>query len=193
MSATLAPFGLRPIYNQSGLVRPKAYIGGITSAYGTSLYRGTPVLLTTNGVINVGANAGDVVGVFAGVEYTDSNGRRQYSSYWPASLAATQIIAWVWDDPRTVFEAQAEGSLAQTAIADQANFSVAANRAVGDGSTTTGLSTMALSTTLAGNGAQGMLRILDKSLYVDNDWGDSYTVVTVQIARHQYVGNKVAV
>lgn len=193
MSATLAPFGLRPIYNMVGGVRPRAYIGGISAAYNASLYRGSAIKLATTGVIQIAANAADMSGVFAGCEYTDSQGRRQYVPYWPASTTSTDRVAWVWDEPGTIFEAQAEGSLAQTAIGDQADFSVASGYAVGDGNTTTGLSTCALSTTLAGAGNQGMLRIVDRSLRVDNDWGDTYTIVQVMLARHQYVSNKVAI
>ncbi len=193
MSATLNAFGMRAVKHPSGLARATAYAGGITSGYNTNLFQGTPVLLTTAGVINVGANGGDIIGVFDGVEYTDTNGRRQYSKMWPANLVATEIVAYVWDDPNTIFEAQAEGSIARTAIADQANFSVAGGFTVGAGNTTTQLSTMALSTTLAGVGVQGMLRIMDAAPYVDNAFGDAFTILTVTIARHQYVSNKVAV
>lgn len=193
MSASLFPFGMRPIWTQTGQVTPKAYQGGIASAYATAVYRGTPVVLTTSGTLNVAANGADMVGVFAGVEYTDSTGRRIYSPSWTASTVATNIIAWVWDDPRIIFEAQVNGSAAQTAIGDQANFSAVAGYTVGAGTAATGISTMALDPTLAGAASQGMLRILDKSLYVDNDWGDAYTIVQVMIARHQYVSNKVAI
>ena len=115
-----------------------------------------------------------------------------YSKRWIASTAATEITAYVWDDPNTVFEAQAEGTLTRAAIGDQANFSVAGGFTVGAGNNTTQLSTMALSITLAGAGVQGMLKILDRAPYVDNDFGDAFVILTVQIARHQYVANKVA-
>lgn len=193
MSTTLAPFGMRPVFHPSGLVRAHAIPGGITSGYATALYQGTPVTINTSGNVVIAANAADFVGCFDGVEYTDSNGRRQFSKYWTASLTATDIIAYIYDDPLIVYEMQAEGSLAQTAVGDQANFSTTNPRAVGDGSTIPGTSTTALSTTLAGAASQGMVRVLDKGRYVDNDWGDTYTIVQVQVARHIYVSNKVAI
>lgn len=193
MSATLSPFGLRAVAHPSGDLRTKVYTAPWASGFATSLYQGTAVILQTGGTITVAANAADWLGVFDGCEYTDSNGRRQYSKFWPASTAATEIVAYVYDDPLAIYEIQAEGSLVQAAIGDQANFSVAANRAVGDGTTTPGISTSAVSVTLAGAGVQGMMRILDKARYVDNDWGDLFTIIQVQNARSQYVAVKVAI
>jgi hypothetical protein len=57
----------------------------------------------------------------------------------------------------------------------------------------TGLSNCSINHTLAGAGAQKQLRIMDLAPYPDNAWGDTYTIVRVQIARHQYVSNKVAI
>jgi len=193
MSATLNSFGLRPVYNNVGVVRARAYPNPWASGFATNLYQGTPVAMATTGLFVIAANAADFIGTFDGVEYTDSNGRRQFSKYWPSGLAATEIIAYVYDDPNTIFEVQAEGTLPQTSVGDQANFSVAGGRAVGDGNTIPGTSTMAVSITLAGAGAQGMVKILGLAPYVDNAWGDAYTILQVQIARHQYVANKVAV
>lgn len=194
---TLAPFGLRPTYHPSGRAVATAYPGGITTGYAVSIYRNTPVYLDTDlatSQIRVAAASGaDFIGSFAGVEYTDGQGRRIYTPFWVASTAATDITAYVYDNPVTVYEAQADGSLAQTSIGDQANFSLTSGYTVGAGNTTTGNSSCALSTTLAGAGVQGMVRIINKSFIVGNDWGDTYTRVWVQLARNQYVSNKVAI
>lgn len=194
---TLAPFGLRPVFNQAGQVVASAYPGGITTGYAVSIYRYTPVYLDTDlstSQIRVAAASGaDFIGAFAGVEYTDTQGRRVYSPFWPASTAATDVMAYVYDDPRTTFCAQANGSLAQTALGDQANFSLVAGYTVGAGSNTTGNSSCALDPTPVGAGAQGQVRIINKDFIVGNDWGDAYTRVWVQIARGQYVSNKVAI
>lgn len=190
---TLNSFGLRPVYHPSGLGRATAYNGGISTGFATDLYQGTPVALATTGLLAIAANGADMIGAFAGVEYTDANGRRQFSKRWIASTAATEIIAYVYDDPEIVYEAQVNGSAAQTAVGDQANFSAVAGLLVGSGNNTTQLSTMALDSTLAGAGAQGMLRIIDKSPAIGNDWGDSFTILRVTIARHQFVSNKVAI
>lgn len=195
MSATFAPFGLRPVYHPSGYARPQAFAEPFSSNYAVNLYQGTPVTMNTSGNLVVAANGTGIIGVFDGVEYTDANGRRQYSKRWVASTTTSgaAIVAYVWAEPTTIFEIQTNGSLAQTSIGDQMNFSAAAGFAVGDGSTTTQLSTMGGDPTLVGVGVQGMLRVLDVSPYVDNAWGDAFTIARVNIARHEYVANIVAV
>lgn len=187
MPATLAPFGFRPAYNPIGLERAKKYT--IASAYNTAIYKNNPVILNTNGTITVGTTAADLLGIFAGCEYTDTaTGKRVVSDYWPASQAASDIVAWVYDDPNNVYEVQANGSVAQAAIGDQADV---VNP--GTGSASTGLGTSALNSTLAGAGVQAQFRIVGFGQALDNAPGDTYTVVQVQIARHQFIANKVAI
>lgn len=189
MSATLAGFGLRPVYHPSGIDRASVYT--IAAAYNTAIYKGSPVTLNTNGTITIGAAAADFLGAFAGVEYVDATGKPTYSNYWPASqtvLSGTTPTAYVYDDPNIVYEIQCDGSVAQTAVGDQADFT-----SVGTGSTSTGLSTATMSASLAGAAAQGQLRIVGFGLAPDNAVGDAYTVVRVTNARSQFVYNKVAV
>lgn len=194
MSAALNPFGMRPVRSLSGApLNARAIDNGIASGYATDLYRGTPVQINTSGQVVIAANGSDFVGAFAGVEYTDSNGRRQFADRWTASTVATEVVAYVYDDPNALYEMQADGSVAQAAIGDQADISAGAGHAVGDGDNTTQQAKAALSATLKGAGVQGMFRIIDKSLAPDNDWGDTYTKVLVQVARHQYVAAKTAV
>lgn len=186
MSSSAAPFGLRPIYDERGRARARPYT--ITTGYASAIYQYSPVLLNSDGTLNIGAANVDLLGSFAGVEYTDANGRRQYSKMWVASQAGTAIIAYVWDDPGTVFEMQANGSLAVASRGDQADV---VNPSTG--SSVTQLSNTSLNSTLAGAGTQKQMRIINKSYYVDNDWGDTYTIVQVMLARHQYISNKVAI
>jgi hypothetical protein len=186
MSAVSAPFGFRSSYNPVGDSRAKKYT--IASAYGTAILKNQLVTLNTNGTITAGAAATDILGVFVGCEYTDATGKPNVSNQWPAGQVATNITAWVIDDPTTVFDVQADGSIAQTAIGDQADVSNAAA-----GSTSTGLSAATLSATLAGAGVQAQFRIVGFNLDQGNTPGDAFTVVQVQIARHQFVSNKVAI
>lgn len=191
MSAISAPFGLRPVFHPSGVIRPRALAGGINSGYGSTILANQPVLLSTSGLLNpVTANNVDFVGVFAGVEYTTTGGtRRVVDNKWIASTTydTGSLIAYFYDDPAIVYEIQADGSVAQTALGDQVNLSNFAN-----GSTLTGLSQATAGATPVGSGSQGQLRVIDKGLGIDNDWGDAYTVLRTQIARHQYTSNKVA-
>lgn len=109
MSATNAPFGLRPAYHPSGLDRATALADGILSTYSTDILKGQPVKLATSGVIQVAAAGDAFVGAFSGVEFTDTTGRRRVSNYWPASTAyqTGSCVAYYYDDPNIVYEIQA--------------------------------------------------------------------------------------
>ena len=192
MSSTNAPFGLRPAFHPSGLDRAQALPGGITSGYATQILKGQPVAYSASaGVIvplTTAPASGSAVawsGAFAGVEWTDTTGRRRVSNYWPASTAyqTGSCIAYFYNDPNIVYEIQAAGSLAQTSIGDEADLS---NTTAG--STTTGLSACTLSTTLAGAGNSAQMRIINLAPYPDNAWGDSYTIVRATIAEYQFAG-----
>jgi hypothetical protein len=184
MSATNAPFGLRPAFHPSGLDRAQALAGGIPSAYSSDILKGQAVLYVAgSGVIEpVNATGDSLSGAFAGVEWTDTTGRRRVSNYWPANTAyqTGSCVAYFYNDPNIVYEIQADGSVAQTSIGLDANLS---NFAAG--SNVTGLSQATMAATPLSTGAQGQLQILDLAPYVDNAWGDAYTIVRVQVARRQ--------
>ena len=183
MSASNAPFGLRPAFHPSGLDRAQALAGGILSGYTSDILKGQPVKLNSSGQLNV-ASAGDAFqGAFAGVEWTDSTGRRRVSNYWPANTTyqTGSCVAYFYNDPNIVYEIQAAGSLAQTSIGDMADLS---NTTAG--STTTGLSQCTLSTSLVGAGNSAQMLIRDLAPYPDNAWGDAYTIVRVTINESQF-------
>lgn len=194
MSAVNAPQGMVPIYHPSGLSRPVAIEGAIDATVTQTFKKGTPVALTTAGLIvpisDVAwdAAADDLFGVFNGVEYTDSVGRHEANQWVGPITGTSNIIAYVWMDPDIIYEVQADGAVAQTAIGDQFNFA-----AVESGSAITGISNMRVAATPVGAGNQGLVRCLNKSLRPDNDWGDAFTWITVQFAAHQFVANKVAI
>jgi hypothetical protein len=184
MSATNAPFGLRPAFHPSGLDRAQALAGGIPSAYNTDILKGQAVLYVAgSGTIEPVNATGDALsGAFAGVEWTDTTGRRRVSNYWPANTAyqTGSCVAYFYNDPNIVYEIQADGSVAQTSIGLDANLS---NFAAG--SNVTGLSQATLSASILSTGVQGQVQILDLAPYVDNAWGDNFTIVRVQVARRQ--------
>jgi hypothetical protein len=184
MSSTNAPFGMRPSFHPTGLDRAVAAPNGIASGYSTGILKGQPVALNTSGNV-IAATAGSAYqGAFAGHEWTDLSGRRQIGNQWIANTAyqAGSEITYYYSDPNIVYDMQADGSLAQTSIGDQANFSN-----ISAGSTTTGLSQCTISSSLAGAGNVGDLRIVGLTPAVDNAFGDAYTVVQVQVSRSQYV------
>lgn len=183
MSSTSAPFGLRPAFHPSGLDRAQALAGGIASGYSSNILKGQPVKYVTAGTIQPAAAGDAFVGAFAGVEWTDTTGRRHVSNYWPASTAyqTGSCVAYFYADQNIVYEIQTDGSVAQTAIGDEADLSNTT-----DGSTATGLSAATLSATLVGSGNSAQCRILDIAPYVDNNWGDNYVIVRVNISEYQF-------
>ena len=184
MSSLNQPFGMRPSFHPSGLDRAVALPNGIASAYGTGLLKGQPVALNTSGNIIAAVAGSAYQGAFAGHEFTDLTGRRQVSNQWVANTAyqTGSEITYYYSDPNIVYDIQADGSLAQTAIGDQANFTN-----ISAGSTNTGLSQCTISTSLAGSSAVGDMRIIGLTPAVDNAFGDAYTVVQVQVSRSQFV------
>ena len=193
MSATSAPFGLRPAFHPSGLDRAMALANGIQAVstsgnvslgYASNIFKGAPVKMNTAGYIENISSSEAFLGAFAGVEWTDATGRRRVSNFWPAneSFQVGSVIAYFYQDPNIVYEIQADGTLSQNAIGDQYDVS---NPTAG--STSTGLSSAAMSTTPAGSSATNQLRVINLAPYPDNAWGDDYPIVQVQIALSQYV------
>ena len=207
MSATSAPFDLRPAFHPSGLDRAQALANGITSGLAVNILKGQPITYTTaatvgstgaaNGTIipagtpgNSAATSGyQVAGAFDGVEWTDVTGRRRVSNYWPANTAGTAIVAYFYNDPLIVYEIQMDGTLTQTAIGNEFNFSN-----ITAGSTTTGLSQATLAIASAQtNGAQGQMRVVDIAPYPDNNWGDAYVIVRATMSYTQFTAATTAV
>lgn len=197
MSATSAPFGLRPAFHPSGLDRAQALAGGIPSAFNTDIFKGQPVRYQTTaiggtlGTITPATTSGAWVGAFAGVQWTDTTGRARVSNYWPANTAYTAgtCVAYFYNDSYIVYEIQADGSMAQTSIGNEYNFT---NVTVG--SSTTGLSQCTLgAATAVGNGSQGQMRVVDIAPYPGNDWGDAFTIVRVVCANSQFFGANTAI
>ena len=186
MSATSAPFGLRPAFHPSGLDRAQALAGGIASGYATAILKGQPVkYYASNGQILPVSSTEAFSGAFAGVEWTDTTGRRRVSNYWPAntSYITGSCVAYFYNDNNIVYEIQADGSMAQTTICNEYNFPN-----LTAGSTTTGLSQCTLGAGTAQGTGQGQMRVVDLAPYADNAWGDAYTVVRVVVANSQFFG-----
>jgi len=190
MSAISAPFGLRPAFHPSGLDRAQALAGGITSGYATQILKGQPVAYSPSAGVIVPVTASSTnaawSGAFAGVQWTDTTGRARVSNYWPANTAYTAgtCTAYFYNDQNIVYEIQADGPMAQTTIGNEYLFTNVTN-----GSSTTGLSQANLgASTAVGNNSQGQMRVVDLAPYVDNAWGDSYTIVRVVNSNSQFFG-----
>lgn len=183
MSATNAPFGLRPAFHPSGLDRAQALANGITSTFASNILKGQAVkYVAASGVIQPVTSTEAFSGAFAGVEWTDTTGRRRVSNYWPANTAyqTGSCIAYFYNDPNIVYEIQADGSVAQTSVGLEANLTN-----LTAGSAVTGLSQSTMSATILATTVQGQVQVLDIAPYPDNDWGDAFTIVRVQVAKRQ--------
>jgi hypothetical protein len=218
MSATFKPFGLKPAYHPSGLDRATPFVGtnsfvtgGAYSApyslsSGQSFYQYQPVALTASNQLTIAAaDTTPVFGVFDGVEFTDSQGRRSVAKYAAKTTldASTDIIFWIFSDPELVYEAQVNGSAGTGSIGQQYNFSGATGYTTADGYSIgvggAGFSTCALASTAVANGSQGQVRVVGlgrEAAYPPgetNAWGDAYTIVQVKIANNSFVAPKVSI
>ena len=109
-----AAFGLRP----SRMMGGAPYSGGqsryrIASNLSGKIFQGDLVKQVTGGGIERAAASSTVpvVGVFNGCQYTDpTTGEQVFKNYYPGSIAASDIIAFVIDDPSVVFEVQADAA-----------------------------------------------------------------------------------
>jgi len=186
MSATAAPFGLKPAFHPSGTVRQVA--GTIASGYNTNIFQYSPVTLATTGVLTVAAAAARAVGAFMGVEWTGTDGRRRVGNMWPANTVGTDIVAYYTEDPQIVYQIQANATLTVAAVGDQYDWATLA------GNATTGLSSVALDvSSAAGAGASAGLRVVGLNPGPDNAWGDAFPIVEVQISEHIFVADRVAI
>jgi len=190
MSSTSAPFGFRASYHNSGQMRPKAYV--IASAYAANIFSGDPVKLTDNGVIQLGSSDGtrtgttdgvSLLGIFAGCQYLDASGKPTISPFWPSGATGTEITAWVYDDPETLFEVQynnpSAGTTVQTAVGEECDWTVASP----GGSTQTGLSNTFLTAIQA---TSGQFQITGFGFEINDSLTDAYVVVSVRINEHHY-------
>ena len=185
MSSTNAPFGLRAVYSPSGIIREMQ--GTILSTYAADLYTGQPVKMGTDGTLQAAGTSGTYIGLFAGCQYLPSGAQRPVvSPSWPSGTTATEIIAYYTMDPYLVYEIQADGTVNQTNIGNQYNFSaVTSSNGLGYSIATLGVGTV----TTSGN---AQMRVIGIANGIDNAAGDAYTVVQVQISQHQYVATLAA-
>lgn len=106
-----APYGLLP----QNLIGGQVFAGStrmynIQYGYATSIFYGDFVVLSrgfaTRASVSTGTTLNQTVGIFLGCTYTNpTTKQKQYSQYWPASTAAGDCQAYVFDDPDAVFKA----------------------------------------------------------------------------------------
>ena len=194
MATTATPFGLKPVQLLGGT----SFAGAtrqykIANNYDTNIFNGQVVKVVAAGGIELDTAAGTngdqlaatAVGVFVGCSYTSPETKQlTFNQYYPANTAADDIVAYVVDDPNTLFKAQADGSLAATARG--ANIPFAAAQSGSTGNTTTGNSTSALDASAIATTNTLAFRIVDFTNDALNEAGDSFTEVIVKLNKHFY-------
>lgn len=122
-------YGFRPISNKgSDEVTPTNEYE--LAATASAIYKGDGVKQLTDGTLDVAAAGNLIIGIFSHCTYFDAAGVYHVSPRWPADAAATNIKAYVWDDPSTKFEVLANAAVTQANVGALYDFSYAAGSAV---------------------------------------------------------------
>jgi hypothetical protein len=146
------PYGFKPI----NLIGGQVFAGAtrqipIASGSGTSIFYGDVVRLNTGGTlsrVSTTDSATDAVGIFLGCAFTNPTTKQfLQQQFYPASTVASDIVAYVCDDPDTYFKvavlsnSTTIGGMTQTDIGNNVAILVTA------GSTTSGDSNEGVSAT----------------------------------------------
>ncbi len=138
------PYGFKPI----NLIGGQVFAGAtrqipIASGSGTSIFYGDVVRLNTGGTlsrVSTTDSATDAVGIFLGCTFTNPSTKQPLQQqYYPASTVASDITAYVCDDPDTLFKvavlssSTAIGGLTQTDVGNNVGiFTTAGSTTSGD-------------------------------------------------------------
>ena len=178
-------FGLRPYRKLDGT----PLVGAqnrytIASSYASAIFQGDVVRPVTAGNIEryTPGTTYAVVGVFNGCFYTDPTTQKPtYKNYYPGSIAASDITAFVVDDPDAVFLIDADEAFTRANLF--ANYSVTNTTGV----TQTGISIVQLDVSATGTAATFVVQAIDISQDPDNsDTATSNANILVRINNHFY-------
>lgn len=156
-----APYGLKPVNLIGGL----PFAGAtrqipIGSNYGTAIYNGDVVQLNSSGNViittlqNNASAVNGVIGVFLGCSYTNpATKQKLFSQYYPGSVVADDIMAFVSDDPNALYKVvnvtsnvadSASGGLLPAFVSRANSFGTNAELVLNTGSSVTGDSKMGI-------------------------------------------------
>ena len=181
----LEKFGLRPYRKLDGT----PLVGAqnrytVANNYGTAIFQGDMVIPVTGGNIEryPGNTSTAVVGVFNGCFYTDPTTQKPtFSNYYPGSVAAADITAFVVDDPDAVFLVDADATFARADLFQ--NYSLTAV----SGNIKTGNSSQQLDVSESGTNATFIVQAIDISQDPDNsDTSSANANILVRINNHFY-------
>jgi hypothetical protein len=186
MATTATPTGAEPTdtLSASGSFTGKVRHIKVASGYGTAIFYGDFVKLVNTGTVekDTGTTTLTPVGVFVGCAFTSpTTDELTFSQTFPASTAASDIVAYVVDDPNVLMRMQSDEAIAQTGLGNNvAVVQTAGSTSIGRSKNAVDGSSIATTSTLP-------LRIID---FVDGPTsavGDAFTDVIVKFnAGHQY-------
>lgn len=114
-----APYGLKPVNLLGGQVfAGSTRMYPIQYGYSSNIFYGdfvkiapyssgvTPGGMLIRAAVSTGTTNNQTTGVFLGCTYTNPlTKQKQFSQYWPANTLAGDAVAYVCDDPDTIFKA----------------------------------------------------------------------------------------
>ena len=185
MANQLEKFGLRPYRKLDGTPLAGAQNRyTIKANYGSNIFQGDLVIPVSTGNIEVHVkNTSEaVVGVFNGCFFTDPTTQKPtFKNFYPASTNASDITAFVIDDPDAVFLMNADAAFTRADLFK--NYSLDSN----SGSTTTGISQAMLDVGTSGTATTFAIQAIDISQDPENsDVSTSNANVLVRINNHFY-------
>ena len=184
------PYGLVPI----NLIGGQVFAGAtrqipIATNSSTAIYFGDVVKLSSTGTLDkdTGTSAATPVGVFLGCTYTDPVFGTTFRQYYPGTTNITDIEAYVQDDPDALFKVAVVTTGTTISYVTRANVGENAVLVQTSGSTITGDSKVAISST-TGTTSSWPIRIIDVIPETQSSAG-SYTEVVVKWNQgmHQYL------
>jgi hypothetical protein len=180
MAASATPMGARPVGSIISCAfnnQVKHY--KIKNAYGTSIFYGDFVKWgddnpNTTIQLDSGTTALTPIGIFLGCAYTDpTTGQFTPNQYFPASIAADDIVAYVAIDPYIVLQMQCDGAADQDDLGKNAAVvQTAGSTAIGTSKNSVDISTIATTNTLP-------VKLIEFVDGPDSAVGDAYTDVLV--------------
>lgn len=186
MATTATPTGAEPTdtLSASGSFTGKVRHIKVASGYGTAIFYGDFVKLVNTGTVekDTGTATLTPVGVFVGCAFTNpTTGELTFSQTFPASTAASDIVAYVVDDPNVLMRMQSDEAIAQTGLGNNvAVVQTAGSTSIGRSKNAVDGSSIDTSNTLP-------LRIVDFVNGPKSAVGDAFTDVIVKFnAGHQY-------
>jgi hypothetical protein len=185
MANQLEKFGLRPYRKLDGTPLAGAQNRyTIKANYDQNIFQGDLVIPVSTGNIerHVKNTSEAVVGVFNGCFFTDPTTQKPtFKNFYPASTNASDITAFVIDDPDAVFLMNADAAFTRADLFK--NYSLDSN----SGSTTTGISQAMLDVGTSGTATTFAIQAIDISQDPENsDVSTSNANVLVRINNHFY-------